>query len=144
MDDVYVVIEAEGSYSMRDWKVIGVLYNETQAILYAFRTIIEYTLKPWIIDFYKERDADFADSVSLPEIHIEHWCDNNKLKNIYIGFQERPFRHFIDDFLKKKQVESDDYENTILSWKNDLDNNIIPNDLLQFIKTKICTNNREI
>ncbi len=133
--DSFVLIEAEGAYSDRDWKVRGVFSDEEFAILNAFKILVNHALKPWIIEFYKDRKGEFSNATSLPELHIEHWTlDNKKIKNIYIGFQDRPFRHFIDAFLKKTECENKNYEDTVLSWNKELNNNIIPKDLLKFIK----------
>lgn len=133
--NVYVLIEAEGAYSDRDWKVRGVFSTREKAILNGFKMLLKCALKPWIIDFYKDRDGEFASANALSELHIEKWSfDGDKKSNIYIGFQDRPFKHFIDEFLKKQEIESNNSENILRSWKDSLDNNIIPNDLMNFIK----------
>lgn len=58
--DTFVLIQSEGSYSDRDWKVCGVYSIEDHVILYACKLLVEYALKPWIIDFYKDRHGEFA------------------------------------------------------------------------------------
>lgn len=132
---IYVLIESEGAYSDRDWKVRGVFSTREKAILNGFKMLLESALKPWIIPFYKNRDGEFANLNALPELHIEKWSiDGEKNENIYIGFMDRPFKHFISEFLKKREVESKDSENILGSWKDSLDNNIIPNDLMNFIR----------
>lgn len=128
--DTFVLIEADGAY----WKVRGIFSNENNAILYAFKTLVDYALKPWIIDFYKDRDDEFANATSLPELHIEYWTlDGKRNEIIYIGFRTHPFRHYIDEYLKKKECETNDYENIVLTWKQELDSNRIHQDLYQFI-----------
>lgn len=131
---IYVLVEQDGAYSCKEWKVLGVFSDKHSAILYGFDTIINTALKPWNLKFYKKCNAKFSNAVALPEIHIEEWnIDGKKISNTFIGFQERPFTHFIDNLIKEQQILNKGSHELLLDWKKHIENGVIPNILNQLI-----------
>lgn len=131
---IYVVVEQEGAYSDKEWRVLGVFSESKKAIIHGLKMMMETAQKPWKLEFYKKRKAQYANAVALPEIHIEAWDLNGaKVENIYLGFQEKPFKHFIDAILKNEEVEKRSCEALLKEWTEVLQSDQIPSKLESLI-----------
>lgn len=132
---IFILVQEEGAYSDKDWKVHGVFNTQHDAILAGFKCIVEEALKPWILTFYKERDARFAGARGLSEFHIEEWIVGKEMRNlICLGYKnERPYKHYIDQILKEAEVKDKGSEALILKWKKELDDGYLPSELVKLV-----------
>ena len=135
---VFIVVEQDGAYSCKEWRVIGVYDNKLNAVMSGLNVIVETALKPYIVDFYRDRNGEFAKAVALPEVHIEKWDVNGtKMETTYIGFQDKPFLHSIDSMLKAEEDNQRSCEDLLHTWKLQLSRGIVPTELQDVIVDEI-------
>ena len=137
---VFVIVEQEGAHSFRDWRVLGVYSTKHNALIKGFQDIVKKGLEPWNLEHFEDQAGEFANAVALPEIHIEEWdmdADQKCKKVYFLGYRDRPFRHFIDNHLKNiEQTRKGSCEKQLLIWKEKLDQGFIPDELMEFVSNE--------
>lgn len=148
---IYILVKQDGSHSYRDWGIVGLFENYDDALLMGYRIMVNSAIKPWNIQFYKKRNAEFKNGIALPELFIEQWKinDTERQQIWYLGYQPKPFIHYVDKHLKQAEVDHQNEimsckdqldkrvahpssENIIKSWKDQLDKGIVP-DILKLL-----------
>lgn len=91
------------------------------------------------MQFYKERNGEFVNCVGLAEYTIEHWCENIKVSETFLGYRERPLkRHILDEYLKQNEVQNQNTEQLLLKWQEILKQQKMPDDLKAMTYTACC------
>lgn len=121
----YVIVSFQQCYSSDDRKVIGLVFDEKEAIKQACLLVVDQASQPYKIKFYKKTKSEYY---GVSEFSIQHWRDNQHVETILIGHTRKPFRHYIDAYLKENRA---DVENILASWKTSLDRGEIPEFLAQ-------------
>ena len=105
---IYIVIEDSGQ-SFIDVKNIRIYKTIKEANYNAWNILLDNVLKPWNIEFYQNRNDEFAYMCGIPKYIIEEWdLQNNILINKhYIGFNKN--NYWFDEQLKKNHDNILDY-----------------------------------
>lgn len=135
MADVFVIVQQDGAYSDKDWKIISVCNDFQIAKIIGWKSLISETLKPWKIKFYQDRKAKYAAVIGIPDYHIEEW-DHDKsilVKTWFLGWQKNDgykYTNYMDEYLKKNNKS---LVETLEEWKVMLDDDKIPEFLDEMI-----------
>ena len=70
---IFVAVLDDGQYTQNSVKNIGVFASLHAAMDCAWRKILDHALKPWSVEFYEEREAEFAHCCGIPTITVEEW-----------------------------------------------------------------------
>lgn len=117
----FVVLNNDGQYTYDSTNVIGVCATLNTALLFGWKSLLEEALKPWTIEFYKDRDEEFANCCGISYYYIEEWDTTNNIRsNVYhLGWkcEGSHIKQYLDKHLKKNSKEC----KTILEkWHNEV------------------------
>lgn len=111
---VFIVVQQEGSYSDKEWAIRGVTETLGAAITTGFLCMIEEVSKDYTVEFYQDRDAEFAYLRGVSDYHIEEWGESQK--NVwYLGTWRCKKR--IDGYLKELATNKENLPGLLLEWK---------------------------
>ncbi len=126
----YITVKYNCNYTSSDWHIKAVHTNLNDSLLGVFRLLLDELSTDYMITFYKDREAEFAHCVGLSDFYIHHWEKNQKVKTYTIGFQDVPYRHRLDVYLKENHDKIDQLLN---DWHQAIKRKEIPADLQQYI-----------
>ncbi|MFN9110079.1 MAG: hypothetical protein ACK5XN_08425 [Bacteroidota bacterium] len=110
----------------------------SDALLEGFNLLIKEALRPFTLQFYKDRNGEFANCIGLAEYTIEHWCDSVKVSETYLGFRTYPYRHILDEYLKQNECKNHDTAEKLSKWQKMLERKEIPDELQIMTHTACC------
>ena len=104
---VYIVVEDAG-HSSNDVKNIGAFERLEDARVGAWLALVDAAAKPWAIDFYRDRDHEFAAACGIPDYRIEAWsipC-NSIVDTHCVGWHPTPGGgdRWFDAYLKREHA----------------------------------------
>jgi hypothetical protein len=109
---IFIVVEEEGEYSAREWKIVAILTDKNDALKWAWRA----TMNQWRCSY-----------------HVQHW-QINRVSTIF----EHVETYFLDSYKLRQELTND----VISRAENDLENGTdIPCILLQYMRTTATCNN---
>jgi len=124
MSSVYILLENQRQFTNDDCKVMYVSDSFPSAMLRGWTLLVQYTMKPWSLDFYKNRNGEFKDMLGHPHYWIEQWNGGELVNKYYLGWNGKNV-HSFDQLLKK----SDKLEQTLQNFLDELLNGNIPETL---------------
>lgn len=128
MANVFVIVQQDGAYSDKEWRIVGVCNDFQMAKIVGWKSLISETLKPWKIKFYQNRKAKYAGAIGIPDYHIEEWnYEKSVLANTwFLGWQKNDghrYINYLDEYLK---INNKNLVETLSEWQSFLDKNIVP------------------
>jgi hypothetical protein len=119
----YVFIHNDCQYTYRSTSVIGVFDRFDVALAAGWKTVLEATMKPWSIEFYKKRYSSNARGIQ--DYYIEDWdvATNTKQDTYVFNSGNR-----LDTFLKQNHATC---ETILQTWYDQIDtvNGTVPHEL---------------
>jgi hypothetical protein len=113
---VFIVVQQEGCYSDKEWAIRGVTDTLDIAFTTGFLCIIEEVSTDYTVEFYQDRDAEFAQLRGVSDYHIEEWGESATRKNAwYLGTWR--CKKQLDRYLKELVTNKENLPGLLLEWK---------------------------
>lgn len=120
-DSVFVVVQEEGSYSDKDWKIHGVFNDLKSAKIAGWSVFLNEVSRDCTLRFYRDRTAEFAHLRGISDYHIQEWYGNVRKSVTYLINDNR-----MDKFLKQVVVSGENLESVLQDWKSQLEQGVFP------------------
>lgn len=118
---VFVVVQEEGSYSDKDWKIHGVFNDLHSAKIAGWLRFLKEVSRDYTLKFYQNRNAEFAHLRGISDYHIQEWEKDVRKSVTYLVHDDR-----MDKFLKQLVVNGEDLPTVLQDWKSQLEHGVFP------------------